>query len=98
MFLFDPKTTFPHHLEILASYLRREFPQASLSMLDDRTLLVGDASKYAHMPIRWEHSGLRECGPLVNYILGFVSGDPNDTFAIEERIVDHGWYDAVTVS
>lgn len=98
MFIFDPKNTFPHHIELLESYLFREFPQVGFSMIDDYTLVVGDASKYVHLPIRWVHSGLRESGPLVNYILNFVSGDPNDTFAMEERILEHGWYEVVIVS
>lgn len=98
MFVFNPKTTFPHHAETLVAYLKLEFPDVTFSMFNENTLLVGDASNYQHLPIRWKHTGDRESGSLVNYILGFVSGDPNDTFCMEERILDHGWYETVVIS
>lgn len=98
MFFFDPKTTFKHHIDILLTYVHLNFPELVLSMFDNYTLIIGDGSKYKHLSIRWEHSGQREYGAIVQYIIEFVSGDPNDTFSMQDRILDHGWYDAVAIS
>ena len=111
MFVFDPKITFTHHVDILIAYLKFAFPEKDFSMFNDCTLLLGNASSYrsisknhsifrnlSHLPIRWRHTGECDKGALVQYILDFVSGDPNDTFCMKERILDHGWYEMIAVS
>lgn len=86
------------HVEILLDYLRYKFPEQPLSMINDKTMFIGDYSMYRHIPVRfiksstdgYESAGV--CDEIMSYILKFVNGDMNDIFVMKDYIEDYGLY------
>lgn len=87
------------HIEILLGYLRYRFPEQPFSMIDEKTLFIGDYSIYQHIPVRFIKSstdGYEKCDncdeQIIPYILKFVNGDINDIFVMKDYIANYGLY------
>jgi hypothetical protein len=88
------------HIEILLGYLRYKFPEQPFSMINEKTLFIGDYSIYQHIPVRfiksstdgYESAGTGENCEIIPYILNFVNGDMNDIFEMKDYISDYGLY------
>lgn len=86
------------HIEILLGYLRYKFPEQPFSMINEKTLFIGDYSIYQHIPVRFIKSstdGYESAGEydeIMSYILKFVNGDINDIFVMKDYIANYGLY------
>jgi len=93
--IFFSTNCISEHIEILLDYLQHKFPEQPFSMINDKTLFLGDYSIYQHIPVRFVKSlDDSTCcrNDIISYILNFVNGDINDIFAMQSYISDYGLY------
>lgn len=98
IFFLKPDRACSYHIDTLFAYIEQTFPTEIVSMLDQHTIILGDASTYKYLPIKWKATEKKDSTPLINYILEFVNGDINDVFAMSELISEHGWYETQPIS